>query len=169
MKFTLIDKITGCDCANKISVVKNLSLGEEYLADHFPKYPVMPGVLMIEAMTQAGSWLVRILKGFSFSMIVLQEARNVKYGQFIVPGDQLVLDVNLKKMEDNIATFKGKGKVGEKTAVSAQFDLRFFNLADKDKTLARNDESLIDNARQAFADLGGLKFLDEGMRRDFFR
>ena len=158
MKFTLIDKITDCNCKDKINAVKNLSLGEEYLADHFPKYPIMPGVLMIEAMTQAGSWLIRILNDFSCSMIVLAEARNVKYGQFIVPGDQLELEVTLKKIEGNIATFKGKGKVRDQSAVSAQFDLKFFNLADSDKTLAPNDESLISSARQAFADLGGLKF-----------
>lgn len=159
MKFTLIDRITECNCKDKIKAVKNLSLGEEYLADHFPGYPVMPGVLMLEAMIQTAGWLIRIIKNFSFSMIVLTEARNVKYGKFIVPGDQLELDIVLKEVTDDRAAFKGVGKVGEQTVVSAQFELTFYNLATKDKTLAPNDKALLESAQSAFYDLGGAKFV----------
>lgn len=161
MKFTLLDKITACNCIDKISSVKNLSLGEEYLADHFPGYPVMPGVLMLEAMVQTASWLVRIRTGFAVSMIILSETRNVKYGRFITPGDQLCIDVLMKEYKPGKAKCKGTGKVNGQVVVSAQFDLIFFNLADKEKRLDACDVSLHESARTAFYDLGGGKFLQE--------
>ncbi|MGD9644825.1 MAG: beta-hydroxyacyl-ACP dehydratase, partial [Pirellulales bacterium] len=75
MRFTLIDRIVECEPWQKIAARKNLTLAEEYLADHFPGFPVMPGVLMLEAMTQAGAWLVRASEDFRHSMVVLREAR----------------------------------------------------------------------------------------------
>ena len=68
---------------------KPLSLAEEYLQDHFPAFPVLPGVLMIEAMVQSSAWLVRISEDFRHSMVLLKEARNVSYGSFVSPGDTL--------------------------------------------------------------------------------
>ena len=59
MRFTLLDRITELEPGVKITAVKNLTMAEEYLADHFPQFPVMPGVLMLQAMTEAGAWLVR--------------------------------------------------------------------------------------------------------------
>jgi len=163
MKFTLIDKITECNCKDKIKTVKNLSLGEEYLADHFPGYPVMPGVLMIESMVQSASWLLRIRKNFSFSMVVLAEARNVKYGRFIVPGDQLEIDVTFKESGEDYASFKGVGTVGGQVVVTAQFDLKYFNLKSRDISLQANDTALIETAKRNFYDLGGYKFYQTGL------
>ena len=59
MRFTLIDRIVELEPGVQITAVKNLTMAEEYLADHFPHFPVMPGVLMLEAMTQAAAWLAR--------------------------------------------------------------------------------------------------------------
>ena len=57
-----------------LHAVKNLSLAEEYLSDHFPGFPVMPGVLMLEALTQAGAWLIRDMEDFAHSFILLEQA-----------------------------------------------------------------------------------------------
>src|SRR5690349_1993879 len=59
MRFTLIDRIVELEPGARIKAIKALSMAEEYLGDHFPKFPVLPGVLMLEALTQAGAWLVR--------------------------------------------------------------------------------------------------------------
>lgn len=59
MRFTLVDKVVELEPGRRIVAIKNLSLAEEYLADHFPGFPVMPGVFMLEAMTQASAWLIR--------------------------------------------------------------------------------------------------------------
>src|SRR5438045_4046552 len=78
MRFVLVDRITELHPGQSLVAVKNLSLAEEYLADHFPGFPVMPGVLMLEAMTQAGAWLIGAREDFAHSAVLLKEARNGK-------------------------------------------------------------------------------------------
>ena len=56
MKFLLLDRICSFEAGKQLTAVKNVSLAEEYLADHFPEFPVLPGVFMLEAATQAGAW-----------------------------------------------------------------------------------------------------------------
>ena len=56
-----------------LRAVKNLTLGEEYLADHFPNFPVMPGVLMLQTLVEAGAWLLRLTDDYRHSVIVLRE------------------------------------------------------------------------------------------------
>ena len=65
MRFNLVDQIVDVQPGQTIRVVKNLTLGEEYLADHFPTFPVMPGVLMLQMLVEAGAWLIR--KNFSIN------------------------------------------------------------------------------------------------------
>ena len=80
MRFLLIDRIVDFQPGARITAVKSLTMAEEYLADHFPNFPVMPGVLMLEAMTQAAAWLIRLSEDFAHSVILLKQAGNVKYG-----------------------------------------------------------------------------------------
>ena len=94
MRFVLVDRITELQPGQSLVAVKNLSLAEEYLADHFPGFPVMPGVLMLEALTQAGAWLVRDMEDFAHSVVVLKKAKTIKYGSFVEPGRQLQLRVD---------------------------------------------------------------------------
>ena len=89
MKFILADKIESIELGKRIVTVKALSLAEEYLADHFPIFPVLPGVMMIEAMVQSAAWLVRLQQNFAKSIIVLRSARNVRYSSFVAPGNFL--------------------------------------------------------------------------------
>ena len=86
MRFTLVDRILEVEPGRKIRAVKNLTLGEEYLSDHFPTFPVMPGVLMLQTLVEAGSWLLRLTEDFRHSVITLREAKNVKYGHFMSRG-----------------------------------------------------------------------------------
>lgn len=157
MKFSLVDRIVRFDSKNRISTVKALSLAEEYLADHFPGNPVMPGVLMLEAMVQSGSWLLRAAKDFSFSIYGLKEATNVKYAKFLLPGDQLHLDVELLGSTADEANFSGVGTIDSKTVVTAKWVMRTMNLAKEDPRLARNDKLIVDIAKDQFKTLGGLE------------
>ena len=91
MKFNLVDKIEQLT-DDTIVGVKNVSLAEEYLADHFPTFPVLPGVMMLEVAVQSAMWLLHSRSGFGKSMAVLKEARNVKYGNFVAPGNHLRVD-----------------------------------------------------------------------------
>src|SRR6201987_5830011 len=106
MRFHLVDRILEVEPGRSLRAVKNLTTGEEYLADHFPTFPVMPGVLMLQAVVEAGAWLWRITDDYRFSVIVLREARGVKYGTFMEPGRQMVITAELIDKQVNTATFK---------------------------------------------------------------
>src|SRR5687768_76824 len=127
MRFNLVDRIVEVQPGRSLRAVKNLTLGEEYLADHFPRFPVMPGVLMLQALVEAGAWLLRLSEDYRHSVIVLREAKNVKYGTFMEPGRQLLITVELTERDDAVAGFKGKGEVDGNTAVSARLTLARYN------------------------------------------
>ena len=150
MKFNLIDKIDSLS-DDKIVAVKYVSLAEEYLADHFPSFPVLPGVMMLEAATQAATWLLHRRTNFASSIVVLKEAKNVKYGNFVAPGNHLRLEIDfLKPPDTGGATFKVTGQVNNTTAVQARIELAAFNLADKQPALANLDDKLRAHTKSRF-------------------
>jgi len=155
MDFVLLDRIVALDGGTEIQATKNLSLAEEYLRDHFPGYPVMPGVMMLEALVEAGSWLVRLTTQFRYSLVQLAEARNIKYGRFVTPGNTLAVAVRALKWGEGEALFSGRGTVEGQAAVSGRFRLRYYNLSDRDPRHRRTDELLIESARERFRALGG--------------
>ena len=140
MRFLLIDRITELTPNTSISAVKNLTLSEEYLADHFPGFPVMPGVLMLEALVQAGAWLMRVSEDFAHSTILLQECKAVRYNNFVSPGKTLSLQMTVKKIDGSSWEFLGSGTVDGNSAVSARLKLAAQNLADRNPALAAADE-----------------------------
>lgn len=148
MRFNLIDRIIEVHPDASLRAVKNLTLGEEYLADHFPTFPVMPGVLMLETLVEAGAWLLRLSNDFKHSMIVLREVKNVKYGNFMVPGRRMEVAVELVERTEGTATFKGKGEADGQTTVSARYLLAQYNLQDKDPSLRPVDERVIRHLRE---------------------
>src|SRR4029453_784097 len=119
VKFNLLDKIESIS-DQRVVAVKHVTLAEEYLADHFPTFPVLPGVLMLEALTQAATWLLHRRHEFARSMAVLKEARNVRYGRFVAPGGSLRLEVELNKPTESGASFKAAGSVDGAPAVQAR-------------------------------------------------
>ena len=92
----------------------------------------MPGVLMLEAMTQAGAWLVRASEDFAHSMVVLKEARNVKYSNFVAPGQTLTRDRrNHRPRRPPETTLKAQGMVEGQTKFTGRLVLERYNLADR--------------------------------------
>ncbi|RKY12584.1 MAG: beta-hydroxyacyl-ACP dehydratase [Planctomycetota bacterium] len=148
MKFILIDKITELEPGRQLSAVKSVSLAEEYLGDHFPAFPVLPGVLLLEGLIESASWLVRQQQDFANSMVLLEIARNVKYKSFAAPGMQVQYTVTSSGIEDNTSSFKGVGVCGDKPIVEAKLTLRHFNLADDNPKLAHIDGTIVENLKQ---------------------
>jgi len=148
MRFNLLDRITEVVPGVSLKAIKNLTLGEEYLADHFPTFPVMPGVLMLETLVEAGAWLLRITEDYKHSVIVLREAKGVKYGTFMEPGRQMTISVELVEKDDNTAVFKGKGEMEGQSTVTAKITLHRYNLADRDPAMKNTDERIIANFRE---------------------
>ena len=147
VKFNLVDKIEQLT-DERIVGVKFVSLAEEYLADHFPTFPVLPGVMMLEAAVQAAGWLMHHRTNFSRSMAVLKEARNVKYGHFVAPGNFLRMEVDFLKDTEAGAAFKAVGTVGTASAVQMRLELAYFNLAERNPELAGIDTRSIAHHRQ---------------------
>jgi 3-hydroxyacyl-[acyl-carrier-protein] dehydratase len=152
VKFNLVDKVEHLS-PERIVTVKYVSLAEEYLADHFPTFPVLPGVMMLESATQAAGWLLHHRTGFAKSMVVLKEARNVKYGTFVAPGNALRMEVDFQKISDTGASFKATGSVvnsaGQSSqAVQMRLELASFNLADKNPELAALDSRITEHNRR---------------------
>lgn len=108
MRFTLIDKVLEQD-ADRIVAIKQLTSAEEYLQDHFATFPVMPGVLMLEAMVQAARRLVPVEPGIP--PMVLGEVKALKYGHFVRPGETLRVEVERQSADNDAIWFKGKGLV----------------------------------------------------------
>lgn len=150
MRFTLIDRIVDLQPGVRITAVKNLTLAEEYLADHFPNFPVMPGVLMLEAMTQASAWLVRASEDFAHSMVVLRQAANVKYGQFVEPGQTLMVAAEIVGQTETDTRIKASGRVDGQVTVGARLVLHRYNLVDHNPRHAAADKLVIDELRELF-------------------
>lgn len=135
MRFWLLDGIVAYEAGKRLRAIKRLTLAEEYLPDHFPSFPVMPGVLMLEALVQAGSWLVRLSEDFAHSVIVLRQAKGIKYGSFVEPGKCLSLSVELTAPvlppPSELVWLKAAGDVDGMPTVSARIGLARYNLADR--------------------------------------
>jgi 3-hydroxyacyl-[acyl-carrier-protein] dehydratase len=151
MRFSLIDRIEHLEPGVKITALKALSMAEEYLADHFPGFPVMPGVLMLEAMTQAGAWLVRASEDFAHSMVVLKEAKGVKYGQFVEPGQTLRVTAEILNQTDRETVLKVRGTVDGRFTVNGRLVLERYDLSETQPERAQTDELVKQKMRALFA------------------
>ena len=151
MKFGLIDRIVELHRGERIVAVKAVSLAEEYLADHFPTFPVLPGVLMLEALAEAGAWLVRDAQDFASSIILLRQAKNVKYKDFVKPGGLLTLTVTCRRLAHGESDFSGIGHCNQDEVVRAKFGLRHFSLGERGGPRTPVDQKLEEAAKARFA------------------
>jgi 3-hydroxyacyl-[acyl-carrier-protein] dehydratase len=142
MRFWLLDSIRSYEPDRQLTAIKNVALTEEYLADHFPEFPVLPGVFMLEAATQAGAWLLRLSENFAHSMICLKEARNIKYADFVPPGETLEVTVSMIKKDQRLATIKVEGQAGSRATLSGRLVLERYNLAERDPEQQLIDQQL---------------------------
>lgn len=134
VKFILVDQLISHEPGKRLVMAKNVSMAEEYLADHFPQFPVLPGVMMLEAAIQTAAWLVRQQHDFAHSLVVLKEARGVRYGAFVSPGQTLVMTADAVEIGQARSDFKIKGTIGPTgpTAIQARLELAHLNLTDTD-------------------------------------
>lgn len=151
MRFSLVDTIVEIEPGKQIQATKALSIAEEYLADHFPRFPVMPGVLMLESLFQASAWLSRVTDGFRYSTVWLKDARNVKYADFVKPGETLTVQSELIKEDGPEVTFKAKATVEGRVAVMARLTIVRGNLSDDRPELEALDARMRAESRDLFA------------------
>lgn len=153
MRFTLVDRIVALTPGESVTAIKNVSSAEEYLADHFPGFAVLPGVMMVETLVQAGAWLVRSTDDFRQSVVLLKQARAVKFNNFVRPGQTLTVNLTVQSHGADETTFKATGEVAGQNAVSARLTLAHFNLSDRNPELAKSDLARVESLRRQFAEI----------------
>ncbi|MSQ69718.1 MAG: 3-hydroxyacyl-ACP dehydratase FabZ [Betaproteobacteria bacterium] len=118
----LVDRVIECDPGKRILAMKNVTINEPYFAGHFPHHPVMPGVLIIEALAQAAAILsFRTLgtKPDDKSVYYFVGIDRARFKKPVVPGDQLLLDVTLERTMRGILKFAACARVGETLVAEA--------------------------------------------------
>jgi len=121
--FLLVDRVLDYTPDKKLTALKNVSINEPFFQGHFPGHPVMPGVLIIEALAQASGLLVFLsaqAQKASQPMYYLVKVDNAKFSQLVVPGDQLILEVELKRMLRKMGLFQCKALVNGKQVAEAE-------------------------------------------------
>lgn len=147
MRFCLVDRVTEITAGASIQTLKQVSLAEEYLQDHFPGFAVFPGVMMVECMVQSCAWLSRFTDDFQFSTILLKQARAVKFNNFLKPGETLQVSATMKSNGAAEAEFMVSGVVNGQSAVSGRLLLSKQNLADLNPQLKDNDARMVSAMR----------------------
>ena len=122
MRYLLIDRITEWKADEKIKGIKNVAMSEDFLEFHFPKNPVMPGVLLIEAFAQLSGWLEAASSDFK-DWFLITKVRQCKFYGFALPGDQVELEVE-RSPESTLQhrVYSATGKVGTKRKIVIEFE-----------------------------------------------
>lgn len=121
--FLLVDRVISIDKGRHIQALKNVTMNEPFFQGHFPYRPVMPGVLMLEALAQAAALLAFDALDTSpneNSVYYFAGIDGARFKRPVEPGDQLILDVELLRMKAGIFKFKARALVGEELAVEAE-------------------------------------------------
>jgi len=126
--FLLIDRVTHITRTKRIVAIKNVSVNEPYFVGHFPAGPIMPGVLVVEAMAQAGG--VLLLTEFpdrEHKLLLFTGIERAKFRRPVTPGDQLRIEVDVLVWRGNAGRMQGKAYVGEKVACEAVITCRLLD------------------------------------------
>jgi len=118
--FLLVDRIVELEPDKRIVGIKNVTMNEPFFAGHFPGYPVMPGVLIVEAMAQTGGILVmRDVPGASERLVLFASIEEAKFRRPVRPGDQIRMEVDMLSRKAMFARMKGKAFVDGELACEA--------------------------------------------------
>jgi len=121
--FLLVDKVLELDTeAKHIVAQKNVSINEPYFQGHFPGRPIMPGVLIIEALAQAGGVMTQLSLGrdAQSKLFYMVKVENARFNKQVIPGDVLILDVKMKRLIRNMGWYYGEAKVNGEVVASAE-------------------------------------------------
>ena len=122
MRYLLIDRITEWKADGKIKGIKNVAMSEDFLEFHFPKNPVMPGVLLIEAFAQLSGWMEAASSDFK-NWFLITKVRQCKFYGFALPGDQVELEVERSpESTPQRKVYSAVGRVGTKRKVVIEFE-----------------------------------------------
>jgi 3-hydroxyacyl-[acyl-carrier-protein] dehydratase len=137
MRWYWVDRFIEFESGSHARAVKNVSLSEEHLHDHFPGFPVMPASLMIEGMAQTGGILLGEKNNFEYN-VILAKVPKVEFHSWACPGDQLIYTAHLQDARDEGGSVTVTATVGDRLV--AESEIVFVHLSSDDPQLSRIDQ-----------------------------
>jgi 3-hydroxyacyl-[acyl-carrier-protein] dehydratase len=125
----LVDRILEMEPGKRIKGLKNVTINESFFQGHYPGRPIMPGVLIVEAMAQAGAVLILMDESYKGKVPLIGAIEAVKFKRPVVPGDQLVTEAELLWLRGNVGKFKATATVDGEVAASMEM---IFKLKERD-------------------------------------
>ncbi len=127
--FLLVDRVIGIEPGRSIRAIKNVTANESFFEGHFPEVKIMPGVLIVEAVAQAGGILLyHSLPEPKTKLVVLSKIQNIKFRRIVVPGDQLDLYAEIVKVRAKFATIKGRASVNNEIVAEGEISAAIIDL-----------------------------------------
>lgn len=118
--FLLVDKILEIEEGKRAVGIKNVTINEPFFQGHFPGNPIMPGVLIVEAMAQVGAVSILAMEEYKGKLAVFTGIDKLRFKKQVVPGDTLLMEVTMLAMKRGIGKAKAEAYVGEQLAVSGE-------------------------------------------------
>jgi len=127
VRFVMVDRIESLDPGVRAVGIKNVTMSEDFLTYHFPDNPVMPGMLILEAMIQLGNWLIAVSSDFKLKGI-LDRVERAKFKSVVRPGDKIEIEVLITRTAEEKVFLSGKAKVDGSVTSIAEFSLKTRNM-----------------------------------------
>jgi beta-hydroxyacyl-ACP dehydratase FabZ len=127
--FLLVDRVVSIEPGKSIKAIKNVTANESFFEGHFPEVKIMPGVLIVEAIAQAGGILLyHSLPDPTKKLVVLSKIQSAKFRKIVVPGDQIELEAEIIKVRARFASIKGKAIVNKEIVVEGEISAAIIDL-----------------------------------------
>ena len=143
--FLLVDRITELEPGKRAVGLKNISANEEFFQGHFPNYPIMPGVLIIEAMAQVGGVLLLAMDEYRGKLALFAGVDKAKFRQTVYPGDQLITEAHMVRLWPNLGVgiVRTVGRVNGKVVAEADMKFALKDFADHANAPTVNGDALM--------------------------
>jgi 3-hydroxyacyl-[acyl-carrier-protein] dehydratase len=121
MRYMLVDRVADWEFGERITGIKNVAMSEDFLEFHFPKNPIMPGIMLLEALVQLAGWLEAASSDFE-KWFLLSKVLKCNFYGFVLPGDQVNLKLTVSPApSQDLKTYSGSGEVNGKRKIKVEF------------------------------------------------